>query len=93
RQLTNAPNFRVRIDAYTDHIGGDQYNLRLSQRRATSVVDFYTENGISEDRIDSRGLGKAPVPCYEQYQDDPGCPDNRRAESHPISPYQYTPSN
>lgn len=94
QQLMDAPNFRVRIDAYTDHIGGDQYNLRLSQRRATSVVDFYTENGVSEDRIDSRGLGKAPVPCYEQAgPDDPGCRKNRRAESHPISPYQYSPSN
>ncbi len=92
KQLTNAPNFRVRIDAYTDHIGGDQYNLRLSQRRAVSVVDFYTENGIAEDRIDSRGLGKAPVACYEQ-TDEIGCRKNRRAESHPISPYQYTPSN
>jgi outer membrane protein OmpA-like peptidoglycan-associated protein len=44
--LQNAPGFRIRVDAYTDHIGGDQYNLRLSLRRAKSVVDFYTSNGI-----------------------------------------------
>lgn len=89
QQLLDAPNFRVRIDAYTDHVGGDQYNLRLSQRRAVSVVDFYTENGITEDRIESRGLGKAPVPCMSMGMDqsDPGCRENRRAESHPISPY------
>ncbi|MDZ7692511.1 MAG: OmpA family protein [Balneolaceae bacterium] len=92
KQLMQAPNFRVRIDAYTDHVGGDQYNLRLSQRRATSVVDFYTENGVSQDRIDSRGLGKAPVPCMDQTPAQ-GCEKNRRAESHPISPYQYSPSN
>jgi len=91
KQLVNAPNFRVRIDAYTDHIGGDQYNLRLSQRRAASVVDFYTENGVSEDRIESRGLGKAPVPCWEE-DPGPGCEKNRRAESHPISPYKYKPN-
>lgn len=83
RKLTNAPSFNVRIDAYTDHVGGDQYNLRLSQRRATAVVDFYTNNGISSDRIESRGLGKAPVPCMDE---DPGqgCEKNRRAESHPV---------
>lgn len=91
KMLVNAPNFRVRIDAYTDHIGGDQYNLRLSQRRAASVVDFYTENGVSEDRIESRGLGKAPVPCWEE-DPGPGCEKNRRAESHPISPYKYKPN-
>ncbi len=72
--------YGVSIDAYTDHIGGDQYNLRLSYRRANSVTQYLTDNGISEDRIESRGLGKAPIPCYDQFDDDPGCPDNRRAE-------------
>ncbi len=79
---------RVRVDAYTDHVGGDQYNLRLSLRRAAAVVDFYRQNGIGEDRIESRGLGKAPVPCsqMEMDSDTPGCEKNRRAESHPINP-------
>ena len=92
KKLMNAPKFRVRIDAYTDHVGGDQYNLRLSQRRAASVVDFYTKNGISSDRIESRGLGKAPVPCMDQTEAI-GCEKNRRAESHPLSPYKYRPGN
>jgi outer membrane protein OmpA-like peptidoglycan-associated protein len=93
--LLDTPAFRVRVDAYTDHVGGDQYNLRLSLRRASSVVSFYTDNGISEDRIESRGLGKAPVPCSEAEQDEntPGCEKNRRAETHPLNPYQYTPAS
>lgn len=93
--LKDAPAFSVRVDAYTDHVGGDQYNLRLSLRRASSVVDFYTENGISEDRIESRGLGKAPVECTEAEMDEntPGCERNRRAESHPISTLKYEPGN
>lgn len=91
KKLMNAPRFRVRIDAYTDHIGGDQYNLRLSRRRAASVTNFYVENGVSEDRIESRGLGKAPVPCYEQTE-ELGCRKNRRAESHPLSPFKYRPN-
>jgi len=88
--LQNAPSFRVRIDAYTDHVGTDQYNLRLSKRRANSVTDFYTKNGIATDRIESRGLGKAPVPCMDQTPEK-GCRKNRRAETHPISPYKYKP--
>jgi outer membrane protein OmpA-like peptidoglycan-associated protein len=93
--LKDAPAFRVRVDAYTDHVGGDQYNLRLSLRRANSVVEFYKENGISEDRIESRGLGKAPVECTEAEMDEntPGCERNRRAESHPISTLKYEPGN
>lgn len=76
----------VRIDAYTDHVGGDQYNLRLSVRRANSVADFYISNGISENRIQKRGLGKAPIACSESEKDanSPGCERNRRAESIPL---------
>ena len=83
RQLMDSPSFNVRIDAYTDHVGGDQYNLRLSQRRASSVTDFYINNGLSEDRVESRGLGKAPVPCMDETSER-GCRENRRAESHPV---------
>jgi outer membrane protein OmpA-like peptidoglycan-associated protein len=90
--LQNAPAFKVRVDAYTDHVGGDQYNLRLSLRRAAAVVKFYTDNGISEDRIESRGLGKAPVECStSEKEDNGGCEKNRRAESHPISTLKYKP--
>lgn len=89
--LTNASNFEVRIDAYTDHVGGDQYNQRLSNRRATTVTNFYIDNGIDEDRIESRGLGKAPQPCMDD-TDEIGCRENRRAESHPISPFNITPN-
>ncbi|MTI88615.1 MAG: OmpA family protein [Balneolaceae bacterium] len=90
RTLKDAPAFRVRVDAFTDHVGGDQYNLRLSVRRANSVVDYYTENGIAEDRIESRGLGKAPVACMDDTPEQ-GCERNRRAESHPLSTLKYRP--
>jgi len=92
-KLLEVPAFRIRVDAYTDHVGGDQYNLRLSLRRANSVVEFYKDNGVSEDRIESRGLGKAPTPCAEAERDadTPGCERNRRAETHPLNPYPFSP--
>nr|WP_069131084.1 OmpA family protein [Rhodohalobacter halophilus] len=94
-RLMEVEAFRVRVDAYTDHVGGDQYNLRLSLRRANAVVDFYKNNGIAEDRIEFRGLGKAPVRCSEAEMDrnTPGCEKNRRAESHPLNPYPFSPRN
>ena len=84
--LSENSDVSIRIDAYTDHVGGDQYNLRLSVRRANNVADFYTNNGISENRIERRGLGKAPIACSEHEKDvnTPGCEKNRRAESIPI---------
>lgn len=90
--LQSNSKFKVRINAYTDHIGGEQYNLRLSKRRANAVVEFYKKNGVDESRIESYGLGKAPVPCGTEDPNSRGCRKNRRAESLPISPYKFTPS-
>lgn len=83
--LRKNPNINVRIDAYTDHIGSNQYNLRLSERRARTVKNFYENNGITGSRITARGLGKAPIPCYMNTPGK-GCRKNRRAESHVIYP-------
>ena len=92
-RLKKGTAYRIRVDAYTDHVGGDQYNLRLSQRRANAVVAFYRENGISEDRIESRGLGKVPVSqCGPDGDPDGrGCRADRRAESIPLHPFPQRP--
>jgi outer membrane protein OmpA-like peptidoglycan-associated protein len=91
--LLEATNFKVTVNAYTDHVGTDQYNLRLSQRRASTVSKFYQDNGVTEDRISANGLGKAPVPCAATDSNGKGCRDNRRAESVPQNPYKYNPGN
>ena len=83
RKLLDLPAaYRVSIDAYTDHVGGDQYNLRLSYRRANSVVQYLTDRGITANRIESRGLGKVPVSACGPGgdPDGPGCRADRRAE-------------
>jgi outer membrane protein OmpA-like peptidoglycan-associated protein len=91
-KLQSNPKYTVQVNAYTDHIGGDQYNLRLSKRRANAVFEFYTKNGIDETRIQAQGLGKTPVPsCYQDDPDERGCRKDRRAESVPISPYKFKP--
>ncbi|MGM0546337.1 MAG: OmpA family protein [Bacteroidota bacterium] len=92
-KLMDSPDFKIRIDAFTDHVGGDQYNLRLSTRRAEAVKDFYLDNDLDEDRIEeTRGLGKAPEPCMDDTEER-GCRENRRAETHPLNPFDYEPSN
>lgn len=92
-KLKSASNINLRVDAYTDHIGGDQYNLRLSVRRANAVRQFYVSNGIAENRIQAQGLGKAPVPCASDDVDGKGCRANRRAESVPLNNVQFAPRN
>jgi outer membrane protein OmpA-like peptidoglycan-associated protein len=56
--LLDNPNIKIEISAHTDNVGSDAYNLRLSKRRAQSVMDYLIENKVSPDRIISQGYGK-----------------------------------
>ncbi|UPG85502.1 OmpA family protein [Luteibacter aegosomatis] len=49
----------VRIAGYTDRIGGDAYNLDLSQRRADAVKVYLIARGVPADRVVAQGLGEA----------------------------------
>ena len=49
----------VVVLGFTDRIGSDQYNLKLSEQRAQSVVDYLISKGIPAGKISARGMGKA----------------------------------
>ncbi len=53
------PNIKVEISAHTDDLGSEQYNLKLSLRRANSVVEYLKEHGIPEDRMIAIGYGES----------------------------------
>lgn len=55
--LNNNPTVRIELSAHTDMIGTEDYNQRLSQRRAKSVTDYLTANGISANRLVPVGYG------------------------------------
>lgn len=72
------PDLRIRIDGHTDSIGSDSYNLRLSKRRAESIKDYLVSQGISADRVTTRGLGsRQPV---ADNSTEEGRARNRRVE-------------
>lgn len=50
---------RLRIEGHADNIGGDEYNRRLSTRRAEAVAREFTARGLPAARIEVRGLGAA----------------------------------
>jgi type IX secretion system PorP/SprF family membrane protein len=51
-------NISVIIEGHTDNIGSEQYNMFLSQRRATSVLNYLTEKGIDKKILTAKGLGE-----------------------------------
>ncbi len=56
--LNENPNITIELSAHTDYKGSAEYNKRLSQRRAESVVNYLIENGIAADRLTPVGYGK-----------------------------------
>jgi len=59
RVLKDNPSVHVSVDGYTDSIGSDAYNQRLSERRAETVAAALVEDGIDRSRLDVRGFGKS----------------------------------
>lgn len=67
----------VRIEGHTDAVGGEDYNERLSQRRAQAVRQYLvSQHGIAPQRLHAVGLGElAPLAGL-----DPDAPQNRRVQ-------------
>lgn len=76
-RLKAEPTENVRISGYTDSIGTEAYNIKLSERRANAVAAYLEANGIAADRITTHGYGEAdPVACNKTAD---GRAQNRRA--------------
>jgi len=53
------PSVTIEIAAHTDDVGGEEYNLKLSQRRAQSVIAYLNKKGIMSKRFEAKGHGKS----------------------------------
>lgn len=79
------PRSKVLIEGHTDAKGSDEYNQKLSERRANSVKDWFVKNsGIDGKRFEAKGWGKtkpvAPNTKPDRSDDPEGRQKNRRVE-------------
>ena len=64
--LKDNPNTRVRIAGYTSASGAEEYNQKLSVRRAKAVEDYLVNEGVvSQDRLSTIGYGETSPADYE----------------------------
>lgn len=56
--LRDNPTLRIELSSHTDSRGADSYNMKLSQRRAQSAVDYIVSRGIARDRLVAKGYGE-----------------------------------
>jgi OOP family OmpA-OmpF porin len=57
--MKDNPKVQVRVVGHTDSTGTEEYNVKLSERRAESVRKYMTANGVALDRLTIAGKGEA----------------------------------
>lgn len=64
------------VDGFTDSKGSDEYNMRLSQKRAQAVKDALVKGGVPAERLEVRAFGEQYPKCTNETEEGRAC--NRR---------------
>lgn len=76
--VSGHPGLKLAVEGYTDNVGGDDYNQKLSEERGGAVANYLTDEGMSVNAVTSRGFGKTqPVASNDTAI---GRQQNRRVE-------------
>lgn len=76
--LVSQPVLSLQVGGHTDSTGSDQYNQKLSQRRADSVRSYLISKGVDASRVIAKGYGESePISSNGSPE---GRADNRRVE-------------
>jgi outer membrane protein OmpA-like peptidoglycan-associated protein len=76
--LQDNPTLKIELGSHTDSKGSDEYNMKLSDNRSKSVVDYLITKGIPAGRLVAKGYGETkPIDTNDT---DAGRQNNRRTE-------------
>lgn len=59
--LKDNPTMKIELSSHTDARGSDSYNLKLSDNRAKSAVEYLISQGIAKDRLVAKGYGETKL--------------------------------
>ncbi len=72
------PGLNIEVGGYTDNVGGDDMNQKLSENRADAVRDYLVQEGVTTNAVSARGFGNTlPVASNDN---SAGRQQNRRVE-------------
>src|SRR5205085_5283738 len=74
--LKEYPDTDIEVQGHTDSRGSDDYNMKLSERRAAEVSDYLRSRGVTASRLTTKGYGES-APVSDNNTDD-GRAQNRR---------------
>jgi outer membrane protein OmpA-like peptidoglycan-associated protein len=53
------PGLKLQVEGYTDNIGSDEYNQKLSEQRADGVRDYLVSQSVKDNNVTATGYGKS----------------------------------
>jgi outer membrane protein OmpA-like peptidoglycan-associated protein/tetratricopeptide (TPR) repeat protein len=76
--LNDNPAMEIELSAHTDSKGSDEYNQKLSDARAQSVVDYLISKGIDRSRLTAKGYGETMPVAENTNADGSDNPEGRQ---------------
>ena len=80
--LKKNPAIKVEVDGHTDNVGPAVYNMKLSERRANSIMKYFIDHGINAERLTIKGFGLTKPAAGNDTKE--GRAKNRRVELTPV---------
>jgi OOP family OmpA-OmpF porin len=80
--LKKNPAIKVEVDGHTDNVGPAAYNVKLSERRANSILKYFVDNGVEAERLTVKGFGLTKPAASNDTKE--GRAKNRRVELTPV---------
>ena len=59
---------RIRIDAYADQLGNEEYNKKITEKRANAIRDYIISKGVAEKRIYTQWHGIEKGDNYKEHR-------------------------
>jgi OOP family OmpA-OmpF porin len=73
---------KVEIDGHTDNMGPASYNMKLSERRAKAIMQYFVDKGVEAERLMTKGFGFTKPAASNDTKK--GRTKNRRVELTPV---------
>ena len=67
KTLSDNPNITIEVSAHSDAIGEDDVNIKMSQLRAQSVVNYLISNEVAADRLKAQGYGETQPVVVDEF--------------------------
>jgi outer membrane protein OmpA-like peptidoglycan-associated protein len=76
--MNSDTSVKIEIQAHTDYKGTDEYNMKLSEKRAIAVMEYVVNKGISKDRVGYQAFGRSQPIAPNTNPDGSDNPEGRQ---------------